>query len=127
VPTRRKRQRLFYEGMREPMLSRPAFARRMLLHALVAIPVVALALFTGAYGYHSLEGMAWVDAFLEASMLLGGMGPIHAPVTTGGKLFATGYALFSGLVFVALAGLILAPVMHRVLHRFHLDEGDTSS
>lgn len=73
-------------------------------------------------GYHALEGLSWLDAFLNAAMLLGGMGPVAVPVTTGGKLFAGLYALYCGLVVIIAAGIILAPVAHRILHRFHLEE-----
>jgi hypothetical protein len=73
-------------------------------------------------GYHVLVGLPWMDAFLNASMLLGGMGPVDAPHTPAGKLFAGGYALYAGLVFLVIVGVVLAPVVHRVMHRFHLDE-----
>ena len=76
----------------------------------------------GMVGYHDLEGLPWVDAFLNASMLLGGMGPVDMPHTEAGKLFAGLYALYSGMLFLVLAALILAPVFHRVLHRFHLED-----
>ncbi len=69
----------------------------------------------------------WVDALLEASMILGGMGPINSLSTTGAKLFASAYALFSGLIFIAIMGIILAPVTHRMLHKFHIDENDLKS
>jgi hypothetical protein len=72
-------------------------------------------------GYHVLENLSWIDAFLNASMLLGGMGPVNSPVTFGGKLFAGLYALYCGLAVILVAGLILAPVAHRVLHRFHME------
>lgn len=113
-----------YEHSGEPMLTRAQFAHRLLLHVAVAAAVVVAALALGAAGYHYADGIPWIDAVLEASMILAGMGPIHAPVTTAAKLFATGYALFSGLVFVALTALLLAPVMHRVLHRFKLGDED---
>jgi hypothetical protein len=73
-------------------------------------------------GYAAFEGLGWLDAFLNASMLLGGMGPVEQPRTTGGKLFAGAYALYSGLVFLVAAGIVLAPVVHRQMHHFHLDE-----
>ena len=113
-----------YEHGGQPMISRRQFAHRMLLHVAVASAVVAVALGIGAAGYHFSDRLPWIDATLEASMILAGMGPIHAPVSTAAKLFATGYALFSGLVFVALTALLLAPVIHRVLHRFKLGDED---
>jgi hypothetical protein len=73
-------------------------------------------------GYHALEHLAWLDAFLNAAMLLGGMGPVNAPVSDGGKLFAGIYALYAGLVFIVTASLIFTPILHRLMHRFHWDE-----
>ena len=75
-------------------------------------------------GYHFLEGVSWIDAFLNASMLLGGMGPVTIPVTTGGKIFAGLYALYCGLAVILVAGVILAPVAHRILHTFHVESRD---
>lgn len=72
-------------------------------------------------GYHFLEHLRWIDAFLNASMLLGGMGPVNPPVTDGGKLFAGIYALYCGLVVIMAAGLLLTPIAHRLLHKFHLE------
>lgn len=95
--------------------------RRLLVHTAAALLLIGGSLALGIAGYVFLEGLPALDAFLEASMLLGGMGPLHAPVTTGGKLFAGFYALYAGLVFIATAALIFGPVVHRVLHRFHLD------
>jgi hypothetical protein len=76
----------------------------------------------GMIGYHALERLSWLDAFLNASMLLGGMGPVATPTTDGGKLFAGLYALYCGLMVIIVAGIILAPLAHRILHRFHLEE-----
>jgi hypothetical protein len=113
-----------YESKTEPLLSRGRFAHRMLGHAAVAAAIIAGALVLGICGYHWSEGISWIDSLLEASMILSGMGPVHEPQHTAGKLFASAYALFSGVVFLGLAAVILAPVIHRVLHRFHLDEAD---
>jgi hypothetical protein len=80
----------------------------------------------GTVGYHlALPRLSWIDAFLNASMILGGMGPVDRMETNGAKVFAALYALFSGLVFVGFAGLVLAPWVHRLLHRFHLEERDS--
>jgi hypothetical protein len=106
------------------LLARPAFVRRLARHAGFAFGLVAGALAVGVIGYHFLAGLSWVDALLDASMILTGMGPVHELVTTGAKLFASAYALFSGVVFLTVAALVLAPVVHRFLHRFHLDESD---
>jgi len=82
---------------------------------------VIIALGIGIFGYHWFEGMPWIDATLNASMILGGMGPVSPLNTAGGKLFASAYALFSGVIFIGIMGLILAPFIHRVLHRFHIE------
>jgi hypothetical protein len=114
-----------YEHNHEPLLSRRDFAWRVARHALAFLLLVAAALFAGAAGYHWLEGIPWVDAVLNAAMILGGMGPVDVLRTDAGKLFAAGYALFSGLVFVAAMGVLFIPVVHRLLHKFHVeDEGE---
>jgi hypothetical protein len=87
--------------------------------------LIAASLFAGMVGYHDFEHLSWLDAFLNASMLLGGMGPVTNPVTPVGKLFAGTYALYCGLVVIIVAGIVLAPVAHRVLHRFHLEFDET--
>ena len=91
----------------------------MVRHLATALTFVALSLFIGMAGYHYLEQLPWLDAFLDASMILGGMGPVRPPETPGGKLFAGLYALYSGLVFLVTAGVLLAPVLHRAMHKFH--------
>ncbi|HET9767860.1 MAG TPA: hypothetical protein VFS60_13475 [Thermoanaerobaculia bacterium] len=111
-----------YEPRTAPPLSWRQFAQRMLGHGAVAAAIIAVALAIGICGYHWSEGISWIDAVLEASMILSGMGPVHEPLTTAGKLFASGYALFSGVVFLGIAAVVLAPVIHRVLHKFHLDD-----
>lgn len=88
----------------------------------MALILVAFSLVLGMSGYVYFESLSWTDAFLNAAMLLGGMGPVNAPITEGGKLFAGWYALYAGLIFLVVAGVLGAPVVHRVLHRFHLDE-----
>jgi hypothetical protein len=109
-----------YEHRATPPVPRLVFLRRVALHFAVAATILVGSLLGGMVGYHSLEGLGWLDSFLNASMLLGGMGPVgDGPQTRAGKLFAGLYALYSGMVFVALAGLMLAPVFHRILHRFH--------
>jgi hypothetical protein len=113
-----------YEHKRLPPLSRPHFIRRLLLHVLVAVALVLASLGIGMAGYSWFEGLPWRDAFLNAAMLLGGMGPVETPITNGGKLFAGCYALYAGLVFLVAIGIVLAPIVHRVMHRFHWDEGE---
>lgn len=109
--------------MYEPRHHRPLptrrFVRRMANHAAAAVGLVAGSLLLGMAGYVSFEHLSWLDAFVNAAMLLGGMGPVNALKTDGGKLFAGLYALYAGLVFLAVAGLLLAPFAHRLLHKFH--------
>jgi len=88
-------------------------------HAAAAFALVAVSVAIGMAGYEYFEGLAWRDAFLNTAMIAGGMGPVDAPRTNGGKVFAGLYALYSGLVFIATAALLLAPVVHRVMHKFH--------
>jgi hypothetical protein len=113
-----------YEHRRHPPLSRQRFAWRLLRHFALAALLLAASLWLGMLGYAHYEHLAWRDAFLNASMLLGGMGPVNNPVTPGGKLFAGWYALYAGLVFIVTASIIVAPVLHRMLHLFHFDERD---
>jgi hypothetical protein len=108
-----------YEARHHQPISHRHFLRRMLSHFLLASSFVAVSLAVGMAGYAHYEGLAWRDAFLNASMLLGGMGPVETPVTPGGKLFAGFYALYSGLVFLVCAAVLLAPAIHRLLHKFH--------
>jgi hypothetical protein len=124
-PQKRKMRRL-YEPRNKPPLSMRKFIVRMAVHACYAIIVITASLFAGMLGYSRFEQMPWLDAFLNASMLLGGMGPIKTEgMSEAGKLFAGLYALYSGLVFIAVMGIMLAPVIHRVLHLFHWeDEGE---
>jgi len=84
--------------------------------------LIAVALSIGISGYHWIAGLGWVDSLLEASMILGGMGPINPLTTTGAEVFASAYALASGLVFIGVMGIVTAPVVHRLLHKFHMDE-----
>ena len=100
---------------------------RMLRHGAALIPLLAFALFLGMAIYHWVEGLDWPDAFLNAAMLLGGMGPVDALHTTAGKWLAGFYALFAGIVFLVMAGSMLAPVVHHVLQHFHLDDKDAES
>jgi len=113
-----------FERKYEKLAPLPVFARRMAASVAMAGILIAIALFIGIIGYHRIAGFDWVDSILEASMILGGMGPVNPLATTGAKLFASGYALFSGLVFIAIMGIVLAPVTHRILHQFHIDEED---
>jgi hypothetical protein len=111
-----------YETRNHPLLSRRHFLRRMAAHGALAGGLIGLSLFGGMAGYAGFEHLGWTDAFLNASMILGGMGPVDFPKTEAGKLFAGAYALYSGLVFLVAAGLLFAPLAHRLLHRFHLED-----
>ena len=111
-----------YETRMHPPLSLPRFLRRMLLHALLALGLVVGSLAIGMAGYAYFEHLPWRDGFLNSAMLLGGMGPVDAPHTDGGKLFAGLYALYAGLVFIIAIGVAAAPAIHRVLHTFHWDQ-----
>lgn len=115
-----------YESRNESLLPRAQFARRVALHSSFAIGVLVASLALGMAGYMYFENLAWRDAFLNAAMLLGGMGPVDPPKSDGGKLFAGMYALYCGLVILVTAGVLLSPVVHRLMHRFNLvdDEDD---
>ena len=93
------------------------------MHLIGSLALIVVSLFLGMLGYHYYEELPWRDAFLNAAMLLGGMGPVESPQTDGGKLFAGLYALYAGLVFLVAVGLIVAPALHRMLHKFHWDNG----
>lgn len=110
-----------YEARTHRPLTRQRFLLRLAAHSASALALVAGSLAIGMAGYMWFEGLAWRDAFLNAAMLLGGMGPVDAPKTDGGKLFAGLYALYAGLAFIVFAGLLVAPVLHRLLHKFHWD------
>lgn len=96
----------------------------MLVCAVLAAALILFALGLGMAGYHYLAGLGWIDALLNASMILTGMGPVATLSSDGAKIFASAYALFSGLIFISLMGLLLLPVAHRVLHMFHLSDED---
>lgn len=112
-----------YEPRNHPLLSRARFAKRVVRHFLLALLILALGLGIGVVGYHSLAKLSWIDSLLNASMILGGMGPVDPLHSSAAKIFASCYALFSGLAFVGIASLIVAPFAHRLLHRFQLDKG----
>jgi hypothetical protein len=113
-----------FEHRHQPLISRARFYRRLARHVAIATAIVFGSLAIGMEGYHLTEGLSWIDSFLNASMILTSMGPVSALKTDGGKLFASCYALFSGLVFVMVIGLLSAPIVHRFLHKFHMD-GDS--
>ena len=110
-----------YERHSQPLISRRLFARRVARSLAAGASIIAVSLSAGMLGYHWLEGMPWIDAFANAAMILSGMGPLDPLRTDGGKLFAGLYAIYSGLAVILIAGVVFAPVVHRFLHRFHLD------
>ncbi len=112
-----------YEHRATPPIPFRRFLRRLASHVLVATGLVAASLAAGMAGYAHFERLGWIDAFLNAAMLMGGMGPVDAPRTASGKVFAGAYALYCGLVFLVAVGIVFAPLLHRLLHRFHwIDE-----
>jgi len=113
-----------YEHRTQPLLPRNLFLLRMLRHGLIAFCLIFVSLGIGVVGYRATEGMPWLDALLNASMILGGMGPVTELHTVGGKLFASAYALFSGVAFLATVGILVVPVAHRLFHHLHLEESD---
>lgn len=113
-----------YEHRSEPILSTQAFTNRLLRQSLIAGGFTIISLLIGVMGYRCFESMPWLDAVLNASMILGGMGEIDVLKTSGGKIFASFYALYSGLWAIGCMSLLIAPIFHRALHRFHADETD---
>ena len=113
-----------YEHRTEPLLPRRKFLRRLAMHGLAAGGVVAVSLSLGILGYHFLAGLPWIDALLNASMILTGEGPVDPMRTATAKLFASFYALFSGVVFLAIWSILVVPVAHRLLHKLHLEGKD---
>lgn len=112
-----------YEHKTQPLLPRRLFVFRLFSHGLGALAIIAGSLAMGVAGYRFTEGLSWLDSFLNASMILGGMGPVDKLHTEAGKVFASFYALFSGVVFLLVAGLLVAPVAHRMMHWLHWESG----
>jgi hypothetical protein len=113
-----------YERRHDKLAPRSVFIKRLLEAEAFALGLIAVALMIGIAGYHFLAGFQWLDSLLEASMILGGMGPIKELPNDGAKVFASIYALFSGLIFIGVMGIVLSPVVHRIMHKFHVDEKD---
>ena len=120
----RKSGWLKFERRHDQLAPVSVFVKRMVGSIAIALGLIASVLCLGIAGYHFLAGYNFVDSLLEASMILGGMGPVKELPTDAAKIFASAYALFSGLIFIAVMGLVLSPVVHRVLHKFHVDEKD---
>jgi hypothetical protein len=113
-----------FEHHTQPMATQAEFARRMLRFGLFAVGIILFSLCIGIFGYHYLESLSWIDSLLNASMILGGMGPVDTLKTNAGKVFASFYALYSGIVLLASVGVLAAPAFHRFMHRFHLEFED---
>ena len=111
-----------YERSADKLIPRQLFARRVSIHFAIALALVLFSLGIGMAGYMYFERLPWRDAFLNSAMLLGGMGPVDGPKTDAGKVFAGCYALYAGLIFILSAGVVVAPVVHRLMHRFHWSE-----
>jgi hypothetical protein len=111
-----------YESRQSLVLSRRHFSRRLVLHSMIAGGLMLCSIGFGVAGYCYFEKLSVVDALLNTTMLLCGMGPVNAPLSVAGKLFASAFALYSGLIFLAVAGLMAAPILHRLLHTFHWDQ-----
>jgi hypothetical protein len=116
-----------FESRREPILPTRVFIRRLLGCVGLALVIIAVALSIGVAGYHFIAGLPWLDALLNASMILAGMGPVDVLRSNAAKVFASFYALFSGVVFISIMGLLLSPIAHRVLHKFHLSDEDMNN
>ena len=111
-----------YEHRKQPLLSRVEFFKRVGRHGLVALGVLVFGIGSGILGYHFIAHLSWIDSLLNASMILGGMGPVDPLKTDSAKIFASFYALFSGLAFIGIVSVLLAPFVHRLLHRVHAEE-----
>ena len=114
----------WFERRNEPLAGRGVFLRRVIRYLGFAIAIIGVSLGIGILGYHVFEHMSWLDALLNASMILGGMGPVDPLHTDAGKVFASFYALFSGVIFLVAVGVFIAPLFHRFLHSFHVDPDD---
>jgi hypothetical protein len=110
-----------FERHYEKLLPRRSFVKRVIKYTLISVGLVVASLFVGMVGYHVFEGLSWVDSFLNASMLMGGMGPVNALRTDQGKVFAGAYALYCGMVLLIAVAIFAAPIFHRFLHHFHLE------
>jgi hypothetical protein len=115
-----------FESRHQPLLGKAAFARRLLYHFLIGVSILVGSLVIGVLGYHLFERLGWLDSLLNAAMILGSMGPVDPVRTSAGKIFASLYALYCGIVFIVLIGVMLAPVVHRILHHFHIGGDETA-
>jgi hypothetical protein len=116
-----------FESKGQPLAAPQSFAMRLMRNALWSLGIIVIWLIIGMVGYGGLEGMSVVDAFVNAAMILSGMGPVQTLNTVAGKIFAGFYAIISGIVIFGIAGIALAPLYHRMLHRFHLQDDEATS
>src|SRR4051812_1701706 len=114
-----------YERISQPVAGLPEYLRRQLRSLGIGLIFIGMGLFLGMLGYHQFVGLSWIDSYENAAMILSGMGPLASPPTFAGKLFAGSYALFSGIAVLAIAGVIVAPLIHRFLHRLHADADES--
>jgi hypothetical protein len=122
VSSRSALRHLFkFEHRKQPLVSKQSFVKRLVFAAVLSTVLLAVWTAVGMIGYHALAGLGWVDAFLNSAMIVGGMGPVDVLNNQPAKVFAGFYAIFSGVIFLSIFGLLIAPVFHRFLHRFHLD------
>ena len=113
-----------FEHKTDELLPHPEFLKRMAWSVGICLVVLVISLTMGTTGYHFLGELPWLDALLNASMILAGMGPVDAMRSSSGKLFATGYALYSGVAFLTTMAILLAPLAHRFMHKFHLEDDE---
>ena len=114
-----------YESRKQKLLTRAQFARRIFFHLLFVIGCATISLAVGVLGYHFIGALPWIDSLLDASMILGGMGPVDPLKSDAAKVFASLYALFSGLFFIGVIAVLIVPFVHRIMHKFHIDEEGT--
>ncbi len=111
-----------YEHHKQPLAKKSVFAKRLAMNGVIGLLLLLFSLAVGVLGYHFLENLSWIDSLLNASMILGGMGPVTPLQTVAGKLFASFYAIYSGVILLASVGILATPIFHRFLHHFHLAE-----
>ena len=115
-----------FERRHQPLAPPEVYRRRLVTSGAIGLALIAVSLAVGTAGSAGFEGLGFLDALLNASMILSGMGPLHTPASAGGKIFASIYALYSGFAVLGIAAVMFAPVMHRILHRFHIEEKDSA-
>ena len=109
-----------YEHHKQPLAKKSVFAKRLAMNGIIGLLLLLFSLAVGMFGYHFLENLSWIDSLLNASMILGGMGPVNPLQTNAGKIFASFYAIYAGVILLASVGVLAAPIFHRFLHHFHL-------